>query len=561
MLATMLTNMPLTLATAATTQPAATPQIEDPAGVLAILLAVLAVIFWMTQHPTLGKVFKVVPALIFCYFVPTTLTTLNVIPADSPLYDFVKGYVLPASLLLLILALDVPGILRLGPKAVIMLLAGTTGVVLGGPLALWICKDMLPADAWQGMTALCGSWIGGGANFVALGDIAGASDKMIATMVIPDVFVANCWMAVLLYFSVIQRRIDKWTRANASAIRDLERRLEDYQHRVARVPSLADLIIILAFGFAVSWACYFAAGRIDDQLEQTLTVEAVRIAAVDRRDAFVAIQREDNGDEEHTYVTLTTAFGDAATRGEQGPPDEPAALTVESTARTVARLRLATQELQTIGDLVQRVNEEVDGWTADWVGDAERFAALPTRQLRRLPETAATGESVALLVPDPDSPGWWQFRQSFGATTWKFILITTVGVVLSFTPARQLDGAGASKIGSVMIYLLVACIGAHADFTTIGEQPAYILMGFIWIAVHIVILLGVGLLIRAPIFFVAVGSQANIGGAASAPVVATAFHPSLAPVGALLAVAGYVLGTYAGLACMRMLQAVAGTGG
>jgi len=409
----MLTNAPLTLATA-TDQ---APLVENPAGVLAVLLAVLAVIFWMTQHPTLGKIFKVVPALIFCYFVPTTLTTLNIIPADSALYDFVKSYVLPASLLLLILSLDVPGILRLGPKAVIMLLAGTTGVVLGGPLSLWICKDMLPPDIWQGMTALCGSWIGGGANFVALGKIAEASDQMIAAMVIPDVFVANCWMAVLLYSSAHQNRIDDWTRANATAIRTLEQRLTDFQQRVNRIAALPDLMIILAFGFTGSWLSY--------------------------------------------------------------------------------------------------------------VG------------------------------------GDWLTNHGFGLSgvTWKFILITTVGVGLSFTPARNLEGAGASKIGSVMIYLLVACIGAHADFTTIGEQPAYILMGFIWIAVHIVILLGVGLLIRAPIFFVAVGSQANIGGAASAPVVAAAFHPSLAPVGALLAVAGYVLGTYAGLLCMWMLKAVAGVGG
>ncbi len=340
----MLMKTPLTLATA-TAEP---PLIENPAGVLAVLLVVLAVIFWTTQHPTLGKIFKVIPALLFCYFVPTTLTTLNIIPAESALYDWVKGYVLPASLLLLILALDVPGILRLGPKAVIMLLAGTTGVVLGGPLALWICKDMLPPDAWQGMTALCGSWIGGGANFVALGKIAGASDRMIATMVIPDVFVANCWMAILLYFSVIQRRIDKWTRADASAIRDLERRLEDFQQRVARIPSLPDLVIILAFGFGVSWACYFAAGKIDDRLEHALTVEAVRIVAVDetKPDAFVSIQREDDGEEQHTYLTLTRAFVDSGTQAEQEavdePRDEPAALTVESTARTVAKLRLAT---------------------------------------------------------------------------------------------------------------------------------------------------------------------------------------------------------------------------
>ena len=147
------------------------------------------------------------------------------------------------------------------------------------------------------------------------------------------------------------------------------------------------------------------------------------------------------------------------------------------------------------------------------------------------------------------------------ATTWKYIIVTTLGVILSFTPARKLEGAGASKLGSVMIYLLVACIGASADFAKIVQAPALILMGFVWIAFHIIMLLGVGWLIKAPIFFVAVGSQANIGGAASAPVVAAAYHPSLAPVGALLAVAGYVLGTYAGLVCMHMLKSVAHAGG
>jgi uncharacterized membrane protein len=162
---------------------------------------VLAVILWLTQHQVLGKLFQVDATLIFCYFVPTTLTTLGIIPADSPLYDFVKGYVVPASLLLLILSLDVPGVLRLGPKAVIMLLAGTTRVVLGGPLSLWICKDMLPPDIWHGMTALCGSWIGDGANFAALGEIDAARDHTIGAVVIPDVFVATCWMAVLLYSS------------------------------------------------------------------------------------------------------------------------------------------------------------------------------------------------------------------------------------------------------------------------------------------------------------------------------------------------------------------------
>jgi uncharacterized membrane protein len=253
---------------------------------------------------------------------------------------------------------------------------------------------------------------------------------MLGTMVIPDVFVASIWMGVLLYLSAHQHTIDRWTGADASAIRDLERRMTDFQERVSRLPSLADLLSILALGFVGSWVSY--------------------------------------------------------------------------------------------------------------VAGVELF------------------EASAGLYADTGSPLWGALEENISASTWKFIIVTAVGLLLSFTRARNLEGAGASKVGSVMIYLLVACIGASADFALIREQPVLILMGFIWMACHVLVLLAVGRLIRAPIFLIAVGSQSNIGGAASAPVVAAAFHPSLAPVGALLAVAGYVLGTYAGLMCMQLLKWAAG---
>ena len=388
--------------------------ISDPVGILAVLLAVLAILFWIGDRTLGRRLFNIVPKLVFCYFVPTTLTTLGILPEASPLYSWIKVYLLPASLLLLVLALDVPGIIRLGPKAIIMLLAGTAGVVIGAPIALLITRSFVPPDTWQGMTALSGSWIGGGANMVALQQISGCSDNMFSLMVVVDVFVANIWMGVLLYAAGQHKRIDKWTGADTSAIDELQRRIESYEAKVTRVPTLSDLIIIVALGFVFSYLCYVLGNQL--------------------------------------------------------------------------------------------------------------------------------AASVGFI----------------SAVTWKFILITTIGIVLSFTPVRNLEGAGASKIGSVMLYLLVASIGAHASFTEIVKAPGLVLMGFIWMAVHVIVLLTVGKLIKAPIFFVAVGSQANIGGAASAPVVASAFHPTLAPVGVLLAVAGYVLGTYAGLLCMFLLKLVAG---
>jgi uncharacterized membrane protein len=130
-------------------------------------------------------------------------------------------------------------------------------------------------------------------------------------------------------------------------------------------------------------------------------------------------------------------------------------------------------------------------------------------------------------------------------------------LILSFTGARKLEGAGASKIGSVMLYVLVATIGMQMDLSALLERPWLFVLGLIWISIHGGLMLLVAKLIRAPLFFMAVGSQANIGGAASAPVVASAFHPSLAPVGVLLAVLGYALGTYCayivGQILMRMV--------
>ncbi len=405
-----------------------TPRITDPVGILAVLLAALAAIFWFGEQTLGRRVYSIVPKLVFCYFVPTILSTAGLIPHESALYEWIKDFLLPASLVLLILALDLPGIVRLGPKAVIMLLAGTAGVVIGAPIAMLIFGGTLPEDAWRGMTALSGSWIGGGANFVALGQIAEISSEMFGLMVIVDVAVANVWMAVLLFCAGKQEAIDRWTGADTTAIDDLKRRVEKFEAEHARMPSLTDFLGMLAIAFVGTWIAIVGGQWLEPMI--------------------------------------------------------------------------------TMG-------------------------------------TNKAGQPEPLL----------------SATVWKFIIVTTLGLILSTTRVRRLDGAGASKVGSVFLYLLVASIGAHADFGKMFENDDakwLLAAGAVWMLCHIGLLLGVGKLIKAPIFFVAVGSQANIGGAASAPIVASAFHPTLAPVGVLLAVAGYVLGTYAGLMCMFLLKLAAG---
>jgi uncharacterized membrane protein len=142
------------------------------------------------------------------------------------------------------------------------------------------------------------------------------------------------------------------------------------------------------------------------------------------------------------------------------------------------------------------------------------------------------------------------------ATTWAVLIIVTGGLLLSFTPLRDFEKVGASQFGYTALYLLLAGIGAQADLRAVMQAPVYLLAGVVWIAIHVAILLLAARLVRAPLFFVATGSMANIGGAASAPVVAGVYHPAMAPVGLLMAVVGYIFGIYGALFCAYLLGIV-----
>ena len=140
---------------------------------------------------------------------------------------------------------------------------------------------------------------------------------------------------------------------------------------------------------------------------------------------------------------------------------------------------------------------------------------------------------------------------------WLVVIATTGGLALSFTKVRELEGVGASQYGSLLLYVLIATIGMKMDLLAVFDSPQLFLVALVWIGIHITLLLLVAYWIKAPFFFVAVGSQANVGGAASAPIVAAAFHPALAPVGVLMAVLGYALGTYGAWLCGILMQGVA----
>lgn len=410
-----------------------TALITNDAVVMGLLAVTLGLVFWTSSRPDgfWKRFYTYVPALLLCYLLPAVYNSIGLIDGNaSGLYPMARDYLLPSALVLLCLAIDLGAILRLGPKAVVMFLTGTLGVMLGALVSFvamgWIHPETVAGDTWRGMTTVAGSWIGGGANQAAMKEVFEVEATLFGQFIAVDVLVANLWMAILLLMAARADAFDRWTRADTSAIEDMKRRIEAYQAQHSRNPSLTDLMVILAIGLGATGLSHLLA--------------------------------------------------------------EPLVAWME-------------------------------GLPASW----------------NLEDYSLTS-------------GFF----------WMVVIATTVGLALSFTRAREMEGAGASKVGSAMLYVLVATIGMHMDIGALLDRPWLFLLGLIWIAVHAGLLLVVAKLIRAPLFFLAVGSQANIGGAASAPVVASAFHPALAPVGVLLAVLGYALGTYCAYITGQLLRVVAG---
>ncbi len=417
-----------------------TPLFTNDAIVLGILMISLGFVFY-TSSQTEGfwqKFYKVVPALLMCYLIPAIFNSIGIIEdSTSQLYFIASRYLLPASLVLMTLSIDLKAIFNLGPKALIMFFTGTIGIIIGGPIAILLISTFSPEtvggvgpDAvWRGLSTLAGSWIGGGANQAAMLEIYEYNPDLYGGMVLVDIVVANLWMAIILFGIGRNEKIDKWLGADDSAITALKDKVASYAASITRNPSLADLMIMLSIAFGAVGISHFGADSISAWLVNNFEV-----------------------------------FND-------------------------------------------------------------------------------NKSSLA------------SFASSF---FWMISIATAIGIILSFTRFKTYEGAGASKIGTVFIYILVATIGMKMDLTMVFDNPGLIGIGLVWMAIHAALLILVAKLIKAPYFFLAVGSQANVGGAASAPVVAAAFHPSLATVGVLLAVFGYVVGTYGAILSTILMQLAAG---
>ncbi|KLJ01055.1 DUF819 family protein [Luteimonas sp. FCS-9] len=410
----------------------ATALITSDIVLFGLIAATLGLIFWLASGPTpfWKKFFTWVPALLLCYFVPAFYNTVGLIDGEhNSLYNPIASRVLlPAALVLLTLSIDLKGILKLGPRLLFVFVAGTVGLVLGAIVSFqvmeWVHPPAVAGDTWKGMAALAGSWVGGGANMVAMREVYQVDATLFGQFAVVDVAMASALMATLLFLANRSAQIDARSGADTRAIDEMKAKMAAFEAANARIPTLADLMVLVGVAFGIVGAA-------------------------------------------HAIATPLAA------------------------------------------------------WFAANVENAAQYSL--------------------------DS-----------AFVWVILIATAAGLSLSFTRARNLESAGASRLGTVFLYFLIACIGMQMDFTKLFDRLELIAIGAIWMAVHVLVIWGAARLVKAPMFYIGVGSMGNVGAAASAPVIAAAFHPTLAPVGVLLGTVGYATGTVIAYFVGQILRMMAG---
>ena len=410
--------------------------LANDAAILGVLALVLGLLFYTKELPLFKRFYGIVPVVLLCYVIPSLLVSSNIIdPSESKLYTIASRFLLPAALILMTLSIDLKAIIGLGSKALILFFTATIGIVLGGPIALFIVTIFEPSilelqgaqELWKGLATIAGSWIGGGANQATMLEVFEYDRSLYGAMVLVDILVANLWLAILMISTSKKRGIDRWLKADTSAIETLQKNVEHYQAQTARLTTQPDLIALFAIAFGGVGIAHVSAPQIVKLLVNLIP------------------SLSDPG---HLLTSLTSEF------------------------------------------------------------------------------------------------------------LWMVVVATLIGIGASFTRLKRYEGIGASKMGSVFIYILVATIGMQMNLLEAINHPELFAIGLIWISFHALLLILVAKLIKAPLFFLAVSSQANVGGAASAPIIAAEFHPALASVGILLAVLGYVVGTVGAYLCALLMQTI-----
>lgn len=398
-----------------------------------LLIAGITVFVSWSSHKSEGffkKLYQWIPPILLLYLLPTIATNLGFIGNGNTIRDFSMNIILPISLILLTSIIHIPDLLRVTRQGLVVFLFGTVGIVIGGPIALFIYSLFDPVilagageqAPWRGLMCIAGSWINGTPGLLSMKEVYGSSESLFLTSLAADVILQNIWMFFLLYSVKIQHPINRWL-----------------------------------------------TGRVETEV--TLI---------------------ENEREEKEIIVKNTYYDNFI-----------------------------------------------------------RFLILGLVYLLVIlsSDFCSTYFTTKLTLDEADAFSFLE-KKSF----WLILFSTSFGLVLSMTNLFKNRIQFWTKLGNTMLFFVIASIGSQLELGNIQLNYSFFVIGVLWLLLHLFFLIMGAKLMKAPWHYIAIGSQANIGGPASASVVAASFHLGLASLGIILGVLSNVIGNYANLITGALFQ-------
>lgn len=384
--------------------------ITDGFSYVAVLLF-LASILVTLEKKTGWRIFNYLPAVVLVYVCSMILCSLETwdLNATKPTYNALKNSLTYAMIFTMLLRCDIRKIIRLGHKMLIGFLCGSFSIVIGFILSYAIMKPFLGPDAWMGLGALCGSWLGGAGNMIAIQSALNIGEAEMGYALIIDSVNYSIWVIILLWVIRFAPRFNRWTKADTKLLDEVSNHLEAIES--ATPISFQSLFLLIGSSFLVS----------------------------------------------------------------------------------VLGQRMGT-----------------------WIYST--FSVLDSG-------------------------------------TWTVLVITLLGLIAALSPMGRVSGS--AELSNILLYLLIALLASRASLGELQDAPVWILTGFLILGIHGMIMVLLCKLFRLDLFTGAVASLSNIGGTASAPVFAGAYSGSLVPVGILMALMGYIVGTPLGLFTAKIMKLMA----
>lgn len=369
---------------------------------IAVLIFIAALLVWLQKY-TKSKFFDFVPPIVLLYLLTMVFCTLGVwdLGATKPAYSALKNNILFAMIFLMLLRCDIRKILKLGPKMLGGFFAASVSIGIGFIVTYAVMHNLLGPDAWKALGALCGSWMGGSGNMIAVQAAFDIGEADMAYALVVDSIDYSIWVMFLLWAINLAPKFNKWVKADTSALDEVCKRLEEDAKTNDGPITFVNIILLLGLSFVIS--------------------------------------------------AVAQNFG------------------------------------------------------------------------------VAVNGTLSFL----------------DKSTWTVLFVTVCGLIGALTPVGKM--AGTQELSNVMLYSVVALLASRASFLELSDAPLWIIAGFMVLAVHGIILVLLAKIFKLDMFTCGVASLANIGGSASAPILAGAYSGALVPVGVLMALMGYVVGTGGGI--------------